>query len=314
MDKVILIIVAILCFSFCGFIISFLLFNRKSTIEKINKGNLDASIIFDDHKHKIQAKKYKGLKIATNVFVDLVLVVLALFLLFGLSDRFLNTSITGYKSLVVPTDSMSYKNEANPYLEENNLNNQIQPNDLVFIKTVDNFEDVQLYDVICYKNELDIQIIHRVVEIHEDYFKTRGDAETLTDTMNITFDRVVGRYTNVRIPVVGNIIFFISSYYGLIAMTTIFVMLLAYWLIKDSTNKYETNRLKYLLEQIGNNFNFEISAKEGKLIANGDDYQINKIDEKLQVEGNTTLKVENTEIVILKSEGESEENEKETHK
>ena len=51
---------------------------------------------------------------------------------------FLNKTV-----LVVKTSSMSYKNEANPYLDENNLNDQFEAFDLIVVNKLPEEKDIK---------------------------------------------------------------------------------------------------------------------------------------------------------------------------
>lgn len=83
------------------------------------------------------------------------------------------------------------------------MEDTIQAGDYVLFKKV-NFEDVQLQDIIVYRSkEGDMAgnfIIHRVVEVHEDYLVTQGDnliTNPVPDAEKITPDMVYGRYIGV---------------------------------------------------------------------------------------------------------------------
>ena len=66
--------------------------------------------------------------------------------------------------------------------------------DMVFIKGGMQKEDVKVGDVIIWRaadNELGF-VIHRVVEIRENEFVTKGDAN-FTEDPPVTYDRIIGR-------------------------------------------------------------------------------------------------------------------------
>ena len=73
--------------------------------------------------------------------------------------------------MVVASGSMSKKNDANAYLNSNNLNNQFQTYDIIVLEKVENASDLNKYDVIAYRNDQGINVIHRIIEIEDGKFK-----------------------------------------------------------------------------------------------------------------------------------------------
>ena len=67
---------------------------------------------------------------------------------------------------VVKSSSMAEKNEKNKYLFENKLNDQIKMFDVVICNHLPAEEDLELYDVVVYKQD-DMYVIHRIVGIEE---------------------------------------------------------------------------------------------------------------------------------------------------
>ncbi|MBQ7817049.1 MAG: hypothetical protein IJ339_06820, partial [Oscillospiraceae bacterium] len=65
---------------------------------------------------------------------------------------------------LVGSGSMAYKNAANTYLDENNLNNQFDTYDLIIINEKPPQELIKQYDVVVYKNGSQ-QIVHRIIDI-----------------------------------------------------------------------------------------------------------------------------------------------------
>ena len=183
---------------------------------------------------------------------------------------------------------MSYKNEENEYLFENKLDNQIQVNDLIFLDKVDTLDEIKLYDIICYRNDEDQRIVHRVVEINDDYLITRGDANNVSDDIEITLDRIVGKYNGGKIPRIGAFTFFISSDYGISTISIILVLSIVYFVIKSSIEKEEEKRINYLKNEINSLSSYELISSSGTLKVNNGEYSF--IESKDDNEITTLLK------------------------
>ena len=156
--------------------------------------------------------------------------------------------IPGYgktKPLIVLTDSME------PY---------INSGDLILIKEID-FQDVEKDFVISFfesAKQRTTTVTHRVVKINYDEngkkvsFITKGDANNIEDSDEVTEDMFIGVYKS-RIPLLGDIAIFLKSTPGLIV--AIFVplgLLVGYDVIRrklyDKKNEEDTNELLKELE------------------------------------------------------------------
>lgn len=183
---------------------------HKKEVEKIRQGQ-DV---------EIPESKKKSSKIWSGIGYGLI-GVLGILLITNLSMQYLPFS---NRVLAVVSESMSYKNEENEYLFENDLNNQIQKNDLIFVKKVDDISQIKLYDIVCYKHPDGRKIIHRVIKLTEDYFVTQGDANSDNDHMMLTNDDLIGVYTGTRIPYVGAIVLFFNSTLGILTIVYLIVL------------------------------------------------------------------------------------------
>ena len=173
-------------------------------------------------------------------------------------------NITPYKILVVATDSMSYKNEENTYLFTNDLNNQFSSNDIVIVKRVNDITDLKLYDIISYTNNKGINIIHRIIDINDEFIVTRGDANNISDDV-ITFNQVIGVYNNFRIPKLGLIVFYLQSYYGMLCVFAIYYLLIMYSYVSNRIKKEEENRLIAIKAMVNNLNKYTLIGKQGKI-------------------------------------------------
>ena len=278
-------------------IIAFLIYQSFALCKEIKLGRADSEIIYEDHLSKTNISKKKQIfKKIFNIFADIVIVILALFLLLGIADRFISSDILPVKSVVVLTGSMSYKNSNNDYLFENDLNNQIGEKDLIFVERIDNIEDINLYDVVCYRNQKNIQVVHRCVIKTEEYLIAKGDANDLMDDIYITNDNLVGRYTGYKIPYAGYVTTFISSEYGISVISVLFLIGLTYFISKQNIDKYLDYRKKFLFQNIKDLKEFSIISGGGELVVNKDDYKF--IEYKEEKEIFTILKINDEEIIL----------------
>ena len=265
-------------------------------IKEINLGSYDARLVFERHEKEIKSKNKKHifLRKFINITSNLLILIIGIMFLIGVVDSFVNVS--NIKTFAVPTGSMSYKNEENTYLVENDLNNQIQINDLVFVKKINSLDDLKLYDIICYKDDTrKINIIHRVIEINEDYVKTKGDANSEIDLKNIYFDDIIGKYIDVRVPYIGGFVLFTSSNYGLS-------------ISRNKVDGVEEKRLQYIDTYLVNTINeYAITSKYGYLEVNNNNFIYKeKEEENTDIFSSSILKINDKVIALSKGEKKDE--------
>lgn len=90
----------------------------------------------------------------------------------------------------------------------------LKKGDLVFIKGVHSKDDIQVDDVIVFRNSEGFTI-HRVMKLNENNLITKGDANNISDAP-IKYEDVVGKavtFNNkiIRIPALGNISIFLKD-------------------------------------------------------------------------------------------------------
>lgn len=227
----------------------------SSQIAEIKSGKRDIEIIdeviYDRQSHVQQRRKVIGL-IRTIAFYLVIIIIVPIFA-FSLVNKVMgNVMMVGNKAvMVIPTDSMSYKNEANSYLFNRNLNNQIQPYDIIVLEKVSK-SDIKMYDVIAYKNDKGVNIVHRIIDIDGNKYTTRGDIydSSKTDLYKPVFDDVIGRYTGKRIPGVGIFIMFLQSYAGIITVVSLVYCLLMIDRTAEKINKVQQERIDKLEEAL----------------------------------------------------------------
>lgn len=244
---------------------------QKETLNNIRDGIFDLELFYnylkERQKSKIKIISKKTFKIAANIMFAAIFVSSCYLFI----TNYFNVST--YRVLVLATNSMSFKNENNTYLYDDNLNNQFSANDIVFVKKVKNISELQVYDVISYLNEDNINIIHRIIAINGEEIITRGDANNTSDEP-ISFKQVVGVYTNFKIPKLGLVVFFLQSYYGYLCVFGIFYALVIYSVVDSKITKGRMVRLNYLKDLVGNRTSYTLVSKEGSLVVEGASVQL----------------------------------------
>jgi len=85
---------------------------------------------------------------------------------------------------------------------------ELKRGDLVFIKGINSKDEVQLGDIIVYKNQVGFTI-HRIVKINGDTVITKGDANNVFDSP-VKYGEIIGKalifnQKPFRIPMLGNV-------------------------------------------------------------------------------------------------------------
>ena len=138
-------------------------------------------------------------------------------------------SISGTFPMIVLTDSM--------YPE-------IESGDLILCHDIE-AEDVQVGDVITFYDPMGngVSVVtHRVMEITEDGFITKGDNNNVEDQKPVPAEKLIGIYTS-RIPGAGHVAMFMQTTPGLILCCVCPALLLIGW---DTLRrrKYEKGKQK----------------------------------------------------------------------
>lgn len=225
-----------------------------SQINEIKSGKKDIELIDEviyERQEKIKKRKMVTKIVKSICFYLALLIIIPLFI-FSLINRFQNniTMIGNKTIMVVASGSMSKKNDANAYLNSNNLNNQFQTYDIIVLEKVENASDLNKYDVIAYRNDQGINVIHRIIEIEDGKYVTRGDANDASDKYHPTFNDVIGRYIGKKIPSIGIFIMFLQSYAGIITIISLIYCLIMIDKISNKINMAQKRRIEQLEDAI----------------------------------------------------------------
>ena len=213
----------------------------------------------EDEKLKTEYKKRKQKKAgyAEKAISGVFCILLCLFCAFSVAVNVLgdNFSLNVPTLSVVKSGSMAKKHEANTYLDENGLNNQLKTFDLIVTKKLPKEQDLQLYDIVVYEVEEGVLVIHRIVGIEEPnekhpdqrYFLLQGDALENPDRFPVRYEQMKAIYAGKRIPFVGSFVTFLQSPAGYLCILLILFTLIATPLMEKRIEEAKEERLEEIL-------------------------------------------------------------------
>ena len=133
----------------------------------------------------------------------------------------------------------------------------IQSGDLIICHTEEP-ENIQVGDVIAFfdpaGNGTTI-VTHRVIEVTENGWRTKGDNNNAEDRLAVPADKLVAVYEGTRLPGLGDVALFMQSTTGLIVCVVCPILLLVgYDMIRrrqyEKANKQDTDALMKELEEL----------------------------------------------------------------
>lgn len=199
-----------------------------SAIKEVKNGERDIELVdlmvYESDEKVIRKQRAASIG-KTAVYYAFLAVLIPLFGL-SLYSRIKNnvTQFGNNAVLVVASGSMSVKQESNDYLFTYNLNNQFNTYDLITVTKVSQ-NQLRLYDVIAFKNNKGMNVIHRIIQIDysgsEVRYLTRGDANVSSDSYRPKYSDIIGKYTNKRIPGIGVFVMFFQSYAGMLTIISV---------------------------------------------------------------------------------------------
>lgn len=233
-------------------------------IEEIKFGKQDIGIIdnaiYEASKKKSKASKALSIagRVASYTVFGLIGVMFCISLISRISG---NAMLFGNETyVVIATGSMSEKNPVNTYLfsgEADTLDQQFLAYDVINIKKYESQEEVELYDVVAFKNKNGTTIVHRITKILSDgTYITRGDANKADDTgsqynVSLKYEDIIGRYTGKHIRGIGIIVIFLQSNSGIITVVSVLYCIAMYDHLRLKYLKAIDDRTKYLIDTIG---------------------------------------------------------------
>jgi len=146
--------------------------------------------------------RHQKAKKAVQIIISVLLCLLLLVNLFYIVERIAFNNevpkVFGYSQVVVISGSME------PTL---------QIGDLLFIHEQ---KDYQVGDIITYQGETKL-VTHRVVSIDGVLYTTKGDFNNVSDGTPAAITKIQGKVV-LRIPIIGNLIFFLKSPFGMLVI------------------------------------------------------------------------------------------------
>ena len=205
----------------------------RMTVKTIKHGLEDERITIEYKKAK---KSNPVWDIVIKIVTTIMLVIIFLAFCFSVYVQFCNNRVTGNVPIpkVVLSDSMSYKNKANTYLRENQLDNQFETFDLIFVEKLPDEFELELFDIVVYEHRDDL-IIHRIVGIEEPneehpdnrHFLLQGDASQFSDEYPVLYEQMRAIYKGKHIKFVGSFFAFMQSPAGYLCILLIIFAVIA---------------------------------------------------------------------------------------
>lgn len=227
-----------------------------SSVAQIEAGKRDIQIIDGALRERRKGKRRgKAGAVVKNVLFILFLAVVIPVFLISLVNRFAgDRPVFGKSFMVVASGSMSYANEENAYLEEQGLGDRFDKFDIIVLGAVSSPSELKLYDVIAYRNDQGVNIIHRIVGIEGAgegvRYTTRGDANNASDEYRPAFSDVIGVYRGTHVRGIGVVIMFIQSWSGIITVVALLYCLIMIDRVSRKIEACEERRREQLMNAI----------------------------------------------------------------
>ncbi len=156
------------------------------------------------------AKLWKTLLRVFNTVLTVLLAVIAVSNLYVLIAKKVmgkqNVTMLGFSSAIVITGSMS---------------DTIEPNDMIITLKQKSYK---VGDIITYEGASST-VTHRIVEITDEGYITKGDANNTADTEAVSKDKVVGKVM-IILPRMGKVVAFLQSPLGMMLIMGLFLIAL----------------------------------------------------------------------------------------
>lgn len=263
--EILSLIVTVICLvSFC-LVFTFLFRHYYlNNIDEIKNGRADYDVI-EYNKERIEKgnlKSEKAKKIASKTIGYTFLAAIVIFFGFSFYARFFNNNLLFGDSgfIVISSGSMSQRNEANDYLDEQQLYNQFDTYDVIGLTKYDSIDDVKQYDVVAFYGLDDVIYVHRIIEVRDNNtFVTRGDSNAVSDTNRLyngylNYNNIIGYYNGERVPLIGVFVVFLQSNSGIITIVSIVYCLLMFDHYKSKYDDSIENRIEYLNKTLSINY------------------------------------------------------------
>ena len=239
-------------------------------------------------KQKKAKKEHKVWKFIRNILSGIILggfitIAIGLFVTTTIKE---SINYIGIAPISILSGSMSEKNHLNEYLEENDLNNQFNKGDLIFLEKLPEQDDLELYDVVGYFNNDGELVVHRIIgggyydeqnvfhyvdnlDDAENYIM-RGDANNNSDSTYITYDEMYGIYEGGKIPYLGFFSQYLQSGFGVVSLCGVAGIIFSYEYFVDKYNKTYNKRKEELANEEANDNPISPNTPSGEEVESSD--------------------------------------------
>jgi hypothetical protein len=119
------------------------------------------------------------------------------------------------------------------------------------LNKVENPFQLSQYDVIAFRNDEEINVIHRIVEVTmgEDgkwRYLTRGDSNNSNDKYKPCFEDIIRVYSGKRIPGIGVFVMFFQSTPGILTVVAMVYVLVMMDRMNNKMQAAQESRIKHL--------------------------------------------------------------------
>lgn len=160
-------------------------------------------------------KFFKVIKVILNTLMTLIIII---------GTVFITLYIVGIEPYVVETGSMK------PTIQQGSLS---------FINKHVDYYSIQNGDVVAFKTSTGDGVTHRVINITEEGFETKGDANDMSDGISTTPKNYIGKNI-LSVPKVGYFIKLIQTKKGKIILGTIIIVILLLGFFTDDKSKNDS--------------------------------------------------------------------------
>ena len=189
------ILIAVLLAIIFVVVIAFLISFKRDKIAKVQVGIEEKTISVDEYKEEQKQKRKKSL--IAEICLGILVVISSVIFINSMVLRSPNVNKNS-ATVSINSESMAQVASTNTYILENKIENKIYKYDICKFNIVNSIDEIKLYDIVLYRssyNNKQILIAHRVIKINEDNtFEVRGDANSESDQLNLTFNDVIGVY------------------------------------------------------------------------------------------------------------------------
>ena len=189
--------------------------------------------------------RFRKTKIVLSSILTIVIALLFVFAISNTIDKYTNynTSFFGVRSSVITSNSMGSIDESMnkvDYLDKGTLHR----GDLIFTYEYKDYDDIKIGDIITYYNGETLvchRVIDKIINNEVESVITQGDANNTNDGV-IPYSLVKGKVV-FFIPSVGYATLYLQSYYGLLAISLIILIVVISLIIYECL-KYKENKNK----------------------------------------------------------------------